>query len=193
MILHLKDIRLPGMPEIRKAAILFCLLLASNPFTLGQRKIVPLGNSITQGNIAWPGANSYRRDLWHKLNDAGYQVDFVGSLDTDNKGRTFPDPSFDHDHEGHWGWRADEIRAELAGWLAGYTPDVALIHLGSNDAIQGNTVTSTLDEIGDIIGILRTDNAGITIFLAQILPLEDAVWNANIDGIGKDRQRNCNR
>jgi hypothetical protein len=150
---------------------------------MGQMKIVPLGNSITQGNIAWPGANSYRRNLWHKLIDAGYHVDFVGSLDTDNKGRTFPDPTFDHDHEGHWGWRADEILADLPVWLAGYTPDVALIHLGSNDAIQGNSVASTLQEIEDIIGILRNDNAGITIFLAQILPVEDAVWNANVNGI----------
>jgi hypothetical protein len=150
---------------------------------MGQKKIVPLGNSITQGNIAWPGANSYRRNLWHKLNDAGYSVDFVGSLDTDNKNRTFPDPTFDHDHEGHWGWRADEILSNLAGWLTGYTPDVALIHLGSNDAIQDNSVSSTLDEIEDIIGILRNDNARITIFLAQILPLADADWNAKVDGI----------
>lgn len=154
-----------------------------SPFTLGQLKIVPLGNSITQGNIARAGANSYRRNLWHKLDNAGYNVDFVGSLDTDNKGRTFPDASFDHDHEGHWGWRADEILAELAAWLTGYTPDVALIHLGSNDAIQGNTVNSTLDEIEDIIGILRNDNARITIFLAQILPLENADWNAKVEGI----------
>jgi hypothetical protein len=181
--LIVKGIVIYMRPNIVRASLLAGLLLLCNPFIQGQIKIVPLGNSITQGNIAWPGANSYRRNLWNKLNDAGYYVDFVGSLDTDNKGRTFPDPNFDHDHEGHWGWRADEILADLASWLTGYTPDVALVHLGSNDAIQGNTVNSTLDEIEDIIGILRNDNAGITIFLAQILSLEDADWNANVEGI----------
>lgn len=168
---------------IKRAFILTGLLLVGNQFTLGQLKIVPLGNSITQGNIATQGANTYRRNLWNKLNNAGYNVNFVGSLDTDNKGRTFPDASFDHDHEGHWGWRADEILASLAGWLSGYTPDVALVHLGSNDVIQGNTVNSTLDEIEDIIGILRNDNSRISIFLAQILPLEDADWDAKVEGI----------
>jgi len=170
---------------IRRAILLTGLLLLCNQFTLGQLKIVPLGNSITQGNIATQGANSYRRNLWNKLNSEGYDVNFVGSLDTDNKGRTFPDASFDHDHEGHWGWRADEILADLAGWLTGYTPDVALIHLGSNDAIQGNTVGSTLDEIEDIIGLLRNDNSRITIFLARILPLENADWNAKVEGINE--------
>jgi hypothetical protein len=159
------------------------MLLMCHSFTLGQLKIVPLGNSITQGAATSQGKYSYRRNLWHKLNDAGYSVDFVGSLDTDNKDRPFPDATFDHDHEGHWGWRADSILGELAGWLAGYTPDVALIHLGSNDANQGNTVASTLAELEAIIGVLRSDNAQITIFLAQILPLEDAEKNANINGI----------
>ncbi len=171
---------------IRRASMLTGLLLMCFQFTLGQLKIVPLGNSITQGNISYQGANSYRRNLWHKLNNAGYNVDFVGSLDTDNKGRTFPDASFDHDHEGHWGWRADEILADLADWLTGYTPDVALIHLGSNDAIQANTVASTLDEIEDIIGILRNDNARIVIFLARILPLENADWNEKVEGINAE-------
>ncbi|MEN8230164.1 MAG: tandem-95 repeat protein [Bacteroidota bacterium] len=177
------------IPYIRRIIIqtfmLTGLLLVSNQYTLGQLKIVPLGNSITQGNIATQGANTYRRNLWNKLNNAGYNVNFVGSLDTDNKGRTFPDASFDHDHEGHWGWRADEILADLVGWLTGYTPDVALIHLGSNDAIQGNTVNSTLDEIENIIGVLRDDNSRITIFLAQILPLENADWNAKVEGINE--------
>jgi len=168
---------------IGRVSVLTCLLLMCFQFTLGQLKIVPLGNSITQGNISYQGANSYRRNLWHKLNNADYNVDFVGSLDTDNNGRTFPDATFDHDHEGHWGWRADEILADLTDWLTGYTPDVALIHLGSNDAIQANTVASTLDEIEDIIGILRNDNSRIVIFLSRILPLENADWNEKVEGI----------
>jgi hypothetical protein len=112
-------------------------------------------------------------------------VDFVGSLDTDKGGYPFPDPAFDHDHEGHWGWRADEILAELPGWLTGYTPDVALIHLGSNDAIQGNSVNSTLNELEAIVGVLRNDNPQITIFLAQILPLGNTEANTKIEGINQ--------
>jgi lysophospholipase L1-like esterase len=170
---------------MRRIFLIVGVLVLSSPITFAQIKIVPIGNSITQGNVNQQGQNSYRRNLWHKLIDGGYSVDFVGSLDTDMGGFAFPDPTFDHDHEGHWGWRADEILAELPGWLTGYTADVALIHLGSNDAIQGNTVNSTLNELEAIIGVLRNDNPQITIFLAQILPLENSEWNARVEGINQ--------
>jgi lysophospholipase L1-like esterase len=175
------------LPPIRCFLRSFFLLIGFhvgiNLYSQDTLKIVPLGNSITQGNINTAGANTYRRNFWNKLTSAGYNVDFVGSLDTDNNGNSFPDSTFDHDHEGHWGWRADQIVDNLSGWLNGYTPDVAIIHIGSNDAMQNNTVSSTLDEIEDIIGIFRNDNPQITIFLAQILPLEDANRNTRIDGI----------
>jgi len=166
--------------------ILIGLLMMCNLYPQDPLKIVPLGNSITQAKTASPGANSYRRNLWNKMINAGYSVDFVGSLNTDDLGNAFPDASFDHDHEGHWGWRADQIVTYLAGWLAGYTPDVALLHIGTNDAYQNNTVASTIEEIENIIGILRNDNPDVTIFLAQILPLQDVAKNAKVDGINAE-------
>ncbi len=171
---------------IRIMPILIGLLMMCNLYPQNPLKIVPLGNSITQAETTSPGANSYRRNLWNKLINSGYSVDFVGSLNTDDMGSAFPDASFDHDHEGHWGWRADQIVTYLAGWLAGYTPDVALLHIGTNDAYQNNTVSSTIGEIEAIIGILRNDNPNITVFLAQILPLQDVVKNAKVDGINSE-------
>jgi lysophospholipase L1-like esterase len=167
------------------AGLLF--LLPKNSADAQTYRILPLGNSITQADISKNGANSYRRNLWNKLQNAGYPVDFVGSLDTDRNGLPFPDPNFDHDHEGHWGWRADQIVAGLPGWLAGYTPDVALIHLGTNDLVQDNTIESTISEIEAIIDILRDDNPVITVFLAQIIPiaasfdLDDSIDALNIE------------
>ncbi|MFO7933421.1 MAG: GDSL-type esterase/lipase family protein [Bacteroidales bacterium] len=150
-------------------------------------KILPLGNSITQADISKDGANSYRRNLWNKLMNAGYEVDFVGSLNTDRNGYPFPDPNFDHDHEGHWGWRADEIVAGLPGWLTGYTPDAALIHIGTNDAHDDQTVASTIEEIEDIIDILRGDNPGINIFLGQLIPLHETFnKNDTIDAVNAE-------
>ena len=171
---------------IRIMPILIGLLMMCNLYPQDPLKIVPLGNSITQAKTTSPGANSYRRNLWNKLINAGHSVDFVGSLNTDDLESSFPDASFDHDHEGHWGWRADQIVTYLAGWLAGYTPDVALLHIGTNDAYQNNTVASTIEEIEDIIGILRNDNSNVTIFLAQILPLQDVAKNARVDGINAE-------
>ena len=43
---------------------------------------------------------------------------------------------FDINHEGHWGWRADEVLAKIDGWAEQTTPDIVLVHLGSNDILQ---------------------------------------------------------
>lgn len=149
-------------------------------------KIVTLGDSITQ---AENGQNSYRKELWEQLTVAGYNVDFVGSENRNKDGNNFEDRSFDPDHEGHWGWRIDEIingrggEGKLSDWLTGYTPDVALIHLGSNDAIQNNSTISSVDELNQVIDILRQDNPDITIFLSQLIPTRNSGTNNIIDDL----------
>ena len=64
-------------------------------------RVLPLGDSITDGAGA-PGG--YRLRLYQLLTNAGFNVDFVGTL-TDNGAPGLPDP----DHEGHSGWRIDQI------------------------------------------------------------------------------------
>ncbi|MBN2712132.1 MAG: carbohydrate-binding protein, partial [Planctomycetes bacterium] len=129
-------------------------------------RIFIIGDSITQGNTSH---NTYRRPLWHALDYNGYNVDFVGSLST-NYGGSAPNPDFDLDHEGHWGWRADEILAQINGWAASADPDIALIHLGTNDLIQGQSVSSTITDLGNIINALRVVNPDVKILLAKIIP-----------------------
>lgn len=143
--------------------------------------IVALGDSITHADN---GRNSYRRDLWNLLVEAGYPVDFVGTQNTTQGRQPFPDSNFDPDHEARWGWRTDEIlngrpsvpdSGKLSDWLTQYTPDVALVHLGSNDAFQGNSAKSTIEELRQVIQILRADNPNVTIFLAQIISVVNRV------------------
>ncbi|MGB7313030.1 MAG: LamG-like jellyroll fold domain-containing protein [Nodosilinea sp.] len=148
--------------------------------------IVTIGNSITQ---AASGFNSFRRDLWNLLTQAGYNIDFVGSENRTKDNTSFPDPSFDADHEGHWGWRTDEIingrsgEGQLADWLLGYTPDIALVHLGSNDALQSNSTVSTVNELNQVIDILRQDNPNVTVFVAQLIPTTGSSANQRINDL----------
>jgi lysophospholipase L1-like esterase len=78
--------------------------------------------------------------------------------------------NFDQNHEGHWGWRADQILAQINTWASSAQPDVALIHLGSNDIFQNQSNTSTIKEIGQIIDALRRTNPKIKILLAKLIP-----------------------
>ena len=134
-------------------------------------RIMPIGDSITEASGS---RNSYRRPLWHLLNDAGIDVNFVGSQDGNEDGQV-PNPDFDTDHEGHWGWRADRFlqNNRIDNWAQTHQPDVALIHLGTNDIFQGQSVSGTIDEIGEIIDRLRVVNPDIIILLAQIIPTSD--------------------
>ena len=146
--------------------------------------ITTVGDSVTQ---AESGRDSYRADLWDLLIDAGYAIDFVGSENKTKDNTDFPDSSFDPDHEGHWGWRTDEINngrsgeGSLSDWLTGYTPDIALVHLGTNDLFQNQSAESTIDDLSETIDILRQDNPDVVIFLAALIPTTDSVRNQRID------------
>src|SRR5256884_9843505 len=79
----------------------------------GGVRVMPLGDSITDG-LTVPGG--YRIGLWQRFGTGGYTVDFVGSLSNG------PANLGDHDHEGHSGWRIDQIDANIVGWLQTTTP-----------------------------------------------------------------------
>ena len=141
--------------------------------------ILPLGDSITEYN--------YRYNLWTKLVDSGYSFDLVGSMTDepllDGAVHTWPEYgglTLDSDHEGHSGWTSAHIlnppawdsgRGSLSDWLADYTPDVVLIHLGTNDAFYERDNAAVMGSLSAIIELLRKDNPNVQVHLAKIIPL----------------------
>jgi len=151
-------------------------------------KIMPLGDSITESS---KDQNSYRFYLWHSLIDKGYHPNFVGSQE--GVGHGLPaNPDFDMDHEGHSGWRADEILNHIQGWATSTSPDVVLLHIGTNDICQEQSVGSTVADIGGIIDVLRTVNPRIRVLLAQLIDSSEcppAALNAKLPGLVADKNR----
>jgi acyl-CoA thioesterase-1 len=128
-------------------------------------RILPLGDSITRGRI---GHWSYRRDLEAALTDAGCSFNFVG---TENGPSSGPGaPLMDRDNEGHSGLRTDQIRNRMSNWLPGNEHDWALIHVGTNDVLQGTSISAARTEISKIIDKLRGANPNVGILLAQVIP-----------------------
>ena len=139
--------------------------------------ILCLGNSITNGTNKY---NSYRRELWQMLHNADYNFDFIGSWDKHSMGGDTPNPDFDMDHEGHSGWRFDDIfhppswdsaRGNIHEWLKIYKPGIVLLELGTNDVFQCRTVNDMLKDLQTLVKVLREKNDRVKIFLAQIPPL----------------------
>lgn len=139
-------------------------------------RVMPLGDSITQADS---NHNSFRRPLWQRLEAAGFEVDFVGSQQHHHRGNA-PNEDFDLDHEGHWGWRADEILNKIERWAIAHQPDAVLIHLGSNDIFQGQSNQSTVDELAKIVFLLRRVNREVVILVAQIIPTSSKRVNREI-------------
>ena len=128
-------------------------------------RILPLGDSITRGTT---GHWSYRRNLEAALVDGDCSFDLVG---TEFGPASGPGAALaDRDHEGHGGFRTDQIRAGLPGWLPGNEPDWVLLHIGTNDVLQGTSISAAITQIGLIIDILRDANANVGILLAQVIP-----------------------
>ncbi|ACL16342.1 DUF3821 domain-containing protein [Methanosphaerula palustris] len=157
-------------------ALVFCLGLAFTPAVTATVKIMPLGDSLTKGLTDTTEAAShptYRYWLWNELKSAGYDVDFVGS---------WTDPNFnldfDQDNEGHGGYTTSGIldgvdgdtQGHLSDWLTHYTPDVALVMLGTNDVLNDVPTQHSIYSLGRIIDTIRQKNPNVRILLAQIPP-----------------------
>ena len=137
----------------------------------GGVKVMPLGDSITDG-ITVSGA--YRTSLWQRVVGGGYKVDFVGSL--------YGGPSNlgDHDHEGHSGWRIDQIDANIVGWLNSSQPHTVLLHIGTNDVLQNNNVANAPARLSALIDHITATAPSAEVFVAQIIPLANSGQNAQV-------------
>jgi len=137
----------------------------------GGVKVMPLGDSITDGYTV-PGG--YRIGLWQRFASGGYTVDFVGSQSNG------PASLGDHDHEGHSGWRIDQIDANVVGWLNTYQPHTVLLHIGTNDILQNDDVANAPARLSALIDHITATAPTAEVFVAQIIPLANSSQNAQV-------------
>ena len=153
------------LPIVAVLVLLFAIPAA------GVTRIMPLGDSITRGYTGSAYHWGYRQPLYVNLTNAGYSFDFVGS----KVDGSFPDPN----HEGHDGWRADEIlngrtsepgAGKLENWLNAHQPDVVLLHIGTNDISQGSQDANKVSAILNVIDEYEVESSKtVTVILALII------------------------
>nr|WP_246291313.1 GDSL-type esterase/lipase family protein [Lentzea indica] len=142
---------------------------------------MPLGDSITEGTQV-PGG--YRIGLWQRFGSGNYRVDFVGA--------EFNGPASlgDHDHEGHPGWRIDQINANVVTWLQNTNPRTVLLHIGTNDVIQNFDLANAPARLSALVDRITATAPNADVFVATIIPMggderESAAraYNATIPGM----------
>ncbi|MEU8077991.1 ricin-type beta-trefoil lectin domain protein [Catellatospora citrea] len=175
--------RLPAFAAVLAACCGLTLLTAApaHAETNGGVRVMPLGDSITDGyNV--PGG--YRINLWQRMAAGGHTVDLVGS------GFNGPAALGDHDHEGHSGWRIDQLDANIVNWMRAYAPRTVLLHIGTNDIGQNYDVANAPARLSALIDKIRLLGPQTEIFVAQVIPRSNATeearsvtFNAAIPGI----------
>ncbi|MEU3166563.1 ricin-type beta-trefoil lectin domain protein [Streptosporangium sp. NPDC006930] len=151
----------------------------------GGVRVMPLGDSITEGTQV-PGG--YRIGLWQRLVSGRYTVDFVGSQ--------FNGPASlgDHDHQGHPGWRIDQIDANITNWARTQNPRTVLLHIGTNDILQNYNVGGAPQRLSTLIDRITATVPDADVFVATIIPLSNSgqesaarTFNAAIPGIVQNK------
>jgi hypothetical protein len=139
--------------------------------------IAPIGDSITHGGRKNREEWTYRYPLFCMLKKDDVEFDFIGSMTKGlHRDLEWPDCNgepFDPDHEGHYGIKTGKLAANLEEWMEkwDHAPDIALIHLGTNDQKAESpdeydeTVVKPLTEI---IGMLREENPQVIVLVGHL-------------------------
>ncbi len=159
-------------------------------------KILPIGDSITQGT---KGEQSYRKPLTQELDLISCSYEMVGSRLQTNRPSLEPIPVFESPHEGYSGHAVDDfLNATISNGIQNpginsimdsETPDVILLHIGSNDMtrsqpVQGNYNSNgtggTIAEIDLLATRIWNKNPNAEILIANVIPWFGGSNNPNI-------------
>ena len=158
---------------------LFTLFLNASP-----TRIMLLGDSITYDDAYQDSPNprpaslrsGYRNYLWYLLDDAHYNVDFVGSI---SAGSAII-PPFDTDNEGYPGWKSAELANITYSKLIANPPDIILLHIGSND--WSDDVSGINSILNEVDRYERNYYHPIKVILARIINRKTHYqWTSNLN------------
>lgn len=180
----------PSGPADRRAwawacmglAVVWCCLTAAPQVQAKPLQIMLLGDAITASE---EGRRSYRYYLWRRLVDEEIEFDFIGTQHLNYGGKgywpRYRSLVFDRDHEAHRDWRIDHVvngkdgertKGNLEKWLDGYTPDIAVVMLGTHDVLEDKETEWAEREMRRVVETLRADNDQIAILLVVPPPVK---------------------
>jgi Ca2+-binding RTX toxin-like protein len=141
---------------------------------LNKPKIMPLGDSITKGvSPIDPTPGAYRIQLWKNFSADGLRVDFVGS---ESNG---PNSLGDKDHEGHGGWKIDQITGLVDGGLLNtHKPDIVLLMIGTNDTGK-SSLNEMYADLSNLIDKISEQSPNTRILVSSVAPRPPSASLAN--------------
>jgi len=172
------------------------------PCTSSPCKILPLGDSITEGCCTAP-EGGYRIELFTKAVNSNQTITFVGGTlsigdakpngPTTVAGQTFP-----QGNEGNGGYTiaSPSSKGGIAGAITDqscstYKPDIVLLMIGTNDILQNIDLGNAPTRLGSLIDEIITDAPSALLVVSSIPPCCNdttvQAYNATIPDMVKTR------
>jgi hypothetical protein len=128
--------------------------------------VQPFGDSITDGfNV--PGG--FRMELFSRARDDMHDITYVGSL---QNGPTMVDNvAFPRRHEGHSGWRIDQLLGLTPNPAFATVPHIVLLMIGTNDAINNDNLAQAPTRLGNLIDQIVMAAPNALLVVAKLTPL----------------------
>jgi lysophospholipase L1-like esterase len=149
-----------------------------NPCPAGTAcKILPLGDSITEGFGASGNVGGYRIELFRQTVMASQNITFVGNLNNGPatvEGKTFPKK-----HEGHGGWTISQISGIADSTLSTNKPDIVLLKIGTND-VNGTGAASAPTNLRNLIDQITIDVPSALLVVSSIIPIMNDTTNQKV-------------
>ena len=150
-----------------------------------QLRILPLGASIVYGLKSSDG-NGFRYGLRNQLIYDGNPINIIGSVTTGTMA--------DDDCEGWPGYVITQVAAK-AELSIPFQPNLVLLHVGTNDAVESVDIENAGSRLGTLIDRLFDAIPGVTIVASTLLPNGNpttqaniAIYNSQIPGVVQARQ-----
>jgi lysophospholipase L1-like esterase len=146
-------------------------------------KIMPLGDSITDGDGSSHGA-SYRLELFRLSLMNNKKLTFVGSHES---GPNMVDNvAFPKKQEGHSGWTIDDgggrsgLYPKMQEWLTAQPPHIVTLMIGTNDVDLNLDLANAPKRLGLLLDRIIQYAPGALIVVAQMVPTTDDTENQRV-------------
>lgn len=188
--------------KYKRSFLFFSFILSFVQIAWSQLRIMPLGDSITQGVINLAIENTMTGNyiskqtlLTHEDSLQGLRLDGTRGILGDGNGgyrlvleQMLKNTGWDLEmvgqrhvgggnHEGHPGWMSSDLVASLPQILTQNNPDVVLLHIGTNDLPWPINADSCYKNTLRIVNRIHDFNPNVVILVAQIIPcLQNTSW-----------------